>query len=109
MPFPQSFPAGKGIADTLQTSIAAMNSDAFIGVCCGLCCCVVVDCIVFMVLLCIYYFYSCMNATIKMKKRGGRSMDATRPHNSQLVATVVPTFVISCATFAARGCLVLAG
>ena len=34
MPFPQSFPAGKGIADTLQTSIAAMNSDAFIGVCC---------------------------------------------------------------------------
>jgi hypothetical protein len=34
MPFPQSFPAGKGIADTLQTSIAAMNSDAFIGVMC---------------------------------------------------------------------------
>jgi hypothetical protein len=41
MPFPQSFPAGKGIADTLQTSIAAMNSDAFIGVMCIvlLCCC----------------------------------------------------------------------
>jgi len=34
MPFPQSFPAGKGIADTLQTSIAAINSDAFIGVMC---------------------------------------------------------------------------
>jgi hypothetical protein len=101
MPFPQSFPAGKGIADTLQTSIAAMNSDAFIGV--------VVDCIGFMVLLCIYYFYSCMNARIKMKKPGGRSMDATRPHNSQLVATVVPAFVGPRAAFAARGCLVLAG
>ena len=62
-----------------------------------------------MVLLCIYFFYSCMNATIKMKKHVGRSMDATRPHNSQLVATVVPTFVGPLAAFAARGCLVLAG
>lgn len=50
-----------------------------------------------------------MNATIKMKKHVGRSMDATRPHNSQLVATVVPTFVGPLAAFAARGCLVLAG
>ena len=29
MPLPQSFPAGRGIADTLQTSIATMNNDAF--------------------------------------------------------------------------------
>jgi len=63
MPLPQSFPAGRGIADTLQTSIATMNNDAFIGYVYWLC----VLCIV-LFLLPIYYFYSCMHECTNKKE-----------------------------------------
>jgi uncharacterized membrane protein YjfL (UPF0719 family) len=65
MPLPQSLAAGAmvGMADTLQTSIAIMNNDAFIGYVCWLC----LSCIVlFLLPIYYFYFYSCMNECMNM-------------------------------------------
>jgi hypothetical protein len=72
MPLPQLLGAGAmvGMADTLQTSIAIMNNDAFIGyVCCWLCVLLVMCVVGYVcrVLCCFYYLFiifirACMNA-----------------------------------------------
>ena len=90
MPLPQSFDR-KGTADTLQTSIAAMNNDAFTFI--GWLCC----------LSWLYFYYLLL---LIIKKEIGSV--APRRHNSQLVAPVVSAFVRSLAAFAARGGLVRA-
>jgi hypothetical protein len=88
MPLPQSV-VRRGKAETLQTSIATMNNDAFAF-------------IVFVCCLSWLYFYYLLLLIIKMDF----GSVATRRHNSQLVTTVVSAFVRSCAAFAARGGLV---
>jgi hypothetical protein len=90
MPLPQSV-VRRGKAETLQTSIATMNNDAFAF-------------IVFVCCLSWLYFYYLLLLIIKMDF----GSVATRRHNSQLVTTVVSAFVRSCAAFAARGGLVCA-
>jgi hypothetical protein len=98
MPLPQSFPAGRGIADTLQTSIATMNNDAFTFIVMFM---YYVLCVGFITYLLFLFMHECNN-----KKEFVQCSAAPRPHNSQLVATVVSAFVRSCAAFAARGGLV---
>jgi hypothetical protein len=59
MPLPQSLVLGRmvGIAETLQTSIATINNDAFTFMLCELC---------WVGFITICYFYSCIHARIKM-------------------------------------------
>jgi hypothetical protein len=99
MPLPQSF-VRRGTAETLQTSIATMNNDAF-----GFIVLVVLFGL-FGLLCCLawLYFYYLLLLIIKMEV----GSVATRRHNSQLVTTVVSAFMKSCAAFAARGGLVCA-